>query len=93
MKVITLSKGMENNPLEILRAVASQAQQNGADIAEVRKRIRILDALDKAKDSDVVTLEDADYDLLKGLYDRFRFAIAHRDLATICDDIWGAASS
>jgi len=64
---------------------------NGATIEEIRKRIRILDALESAKDG-VLLVEDADWDLLRTLFNSFRFGAAQRGLLDIADEINNATS-
>ena len=52
--------------------------------------MRISDALEKPPGGH--DLEDADFELPRGLFVRFPFATAHRDIIAIGDDIEKAAS-
>lgn len=59
--------------------------QQGLTVEEIRKSVRVLEALDKAKGK--LELEDADYDVLKTKVENFRFGLAHKDILTFIDDI------
>ena len=89
MKTIKLNDALEVNPRELIRGVVINAP-SGANLDQVRKRLRILDALAKANGSPEMQLEDADWELLKSLYAEFKFIKAHQDLVTIYDDIANA---
>ena len=60
----------------------------GLNVAEVRKALRILKALNKA--SDMLILEDADYNILKKKAQDFKWSIASENIAQFMDDIDGA---
>lgn len=62
----------------------------GVTYAEMRKRSRLLDALERAKSEPFLDLEDADFEELKRLLDAFQFATAKRELRLILDDIANA---
>lgn len=57
----------------------------------MRRRCRILDALEKADDR--LLLEDADHEILKKAIESFPFQIAHRDILAVVDDVIGAAAA
>jgi hypothetical protein len=67
-------------------------RQSGATIDEMRKGIRILDALD-ASIGDVVQLEDADWEHLKQKVERMPWAVVDRRFIQFYDDIMGATES
>lgn len=60
-------------------------RQSGATIDEMRKGIRILDALDRA--STVLELEDADWEHLKTKVERMPWAMIDRRLVQFYDDV------
>ena len=64
-------------------------RQTGASIDEMRKGIRILDALDAAKD-DVLALEDADWEFLKQKVEKFPWAGTDRRFLEFYDAIMHA---
>lgn len=76
---------------EILTAVITQVP-NGANIAEQRRRMRLLDALEEM-DASVLTLEDADFSLMKVIYDAFPFRVVHKDILAISSAIDSASGS
>lgn len=84
MKFIPLKDGNIKTRM-IIDAVVSQAA-NGARLDEIRRRVRIIEALEKA-DGDTLHLEDADHSLLVKLINEFSFAIARPELVTILDEI------
>ena len=84
MKYIKLKMVNQITTAEVIKIVVAQSSE-GIKIDGIRKRVRILDALDA--NPDTIALEDADYDLLKGLVEGFSFAMASRDLLTILDGI------
>jgi hypothetical protein len=62
----------------------------GISFADMRKRDRVLDQVERQKGQGYVDFEDADYDLLVGLLNNFQFGVAKRELRQILDDIAGA---
>src|SRR5262245_24433224 len=70
-KTIRLIEGDTFNSKRVLIEVLSLPPQ-GCTIADMRKRMRVMDAIEAAA-GDEVTLEDADYDLLKGVFNSNQF--------------------
>lgn len=83
-----LAKGASLNYRDTIRDIARAAPQGGADLDQVRKQMRILDALERAED--VLVLEDTDHVLLTGLVRAYRWGVADRNIITFCDDIASA---
>lgn len=67
-------------------------RQNGATIDEMRKGIRVLDALDAAQD-EVLTLEDADWEFLKTKVEKMPWSQVDRRFVQFYDDIIGATDA
>ena len=67
-------------------------RQSGASIDEMRKGIRILDALDAAQ-NDVLALEDADWEFLKHKVEKFPWAGTDRRFLEFHDAILNATDS
>jgi len=65
-----------------------QDPQKGAEVEEIRKGIRVLDAVEKA--NPVLELEDADYDHLKTKTQAMQWAFVDRRILTLVDDILNA---
>jgi hypothetical protein len=76
--------------IPMLTELISQAP-SGMNIAQMRIRVRILEALEKATDS--VTLEDADYAVLQQVVDSPQPLWTRADPAIlkIVDDVLGAS--
>lgn len=85
MKFVPFRDSGSLKTYEIVNAVVTQAQQ-GVTVDEIRRRCRIIDAVERAAE-DGVLLEDADHDLLRKLVSEFRFGMARPDLLQIIDDI------
>lgn len=74
------------------RAVIAQClkvpldKQSGANIDEMRKCIRVLDALDSAQ-GDVLELEDADWEILKKKVTSMPWAVVDRRIVMFHDDV------
>lgn len=60
-------------------------RQNGATIDEMRKGIRVLDALDSANGT--LELEDADWEFLKQKVERMPWAAVDRRFVKFYDDV------
>jgi hypothetical protein len=67
-------------------------RQTGASIDEMRRGIRILDALDAAQD-DVLALEDADWEHLKQKVEAMPWIMVDRRIVTFYDDITQATDA
>ena len=67
-------------------------RETGASIEEMRKGVRILDALDRARD-DVLSLEDADWEFLKTKVDKLPWAGTDRRFVRFYDDIMQATDA
>ena len=84
------------------RAVIEQAvrvpldRQAGASIDEMRKGIRVLDALEDSEPGlhpdadDVLVLEDADWDYLKTKVEKMPWSMVDRRFVEFYDDVMGA---
>jgi hypothetical protein len=66
-------------------------KQAGVGMDEMRKGIRVLDALDAA--GQTLLLEDADYDHLKTKTERMSWGLVDRRVLTFIDDVMQATDS
>jgi len=66
-------------------------RQAGATIDEMRKGIRVLDALDQAQG--VLELEDADWEFLKQKIEKMPWAMVDRRFIQFYDDIMSATEA
>jgi len=83
MKTIKLHDGETFKSKRVLVEVLSLPPQ-GCNLGEMRKRIKIMDAIEGAEGGEL-QLEDADYELLKGQFHAFPFRLVHKDLVAIAD--------
>jgi len=61
----------------------------GADIVEIRRGVRVLDALDKEEGS-ILELEDADWEYLKRKVEKMTWVVVDRRFAQFYDDVMEA---
>jgi hypothetical protein len=72
----------------VLRLVAANSPQKALSVDEMRRRVRILDALDNLpNDAESMHLEDEDVKTLIAAIDAFPWASANRHLLAIIDDV------
>jgi hypothetical protein len=90
MKTIPLRAGGAHPSKAVLTQVVSLSPEKAIGIDEMRRRCRILDALEKADDR--LLLEDADHEILRKAIESFPFQIAHRDILAVVDDVMAAAT-
>jgi len=92
MKKIQLlwDKGWES---KVILTSVVQVAQDGIRYDEIKKRMRILDALENVKAEDLAFwLEDADWELLKTCINAFKFGAAHKSLVQIIEAVMEAES-
>lgn len=75
--------------ISIIREAASVAV-NGMNITQMRSRIRILDAIEEAKNNKELFLEDADYSTLSEAINSMQWVRADKFILSIIDDILNA---
>lgn len=68
-------------------------RQSGATVDEMRKGIRILDALDAAIGDAPLELEDADWEFLKSKVEKFPWAQTDRRFIRFYDDVMQATDA
>ena len=94
MKLIPLRATPNMQTVAVIKLVMERPP-NGTNADDMRKRVRVLDALDaldKAAEASpaALLLEDADHALLAGAARGFTFGVASRELLEILDDIFDA---
>lgn len=90
MRTIPLRCAENFKTSDVIRQVIERPFQ-GISLDELRKRVRVLDAVDAAGDADALTLEDADYTTLAGAIQTMQFSMASKPLLSIIDEILNAA--
>jgi hypothetical protein len=78
----------------ILETIIYAPEPNkGLTVEDMRKRFKLLDAIDETNGSgEFVVLDDGQYDLLVKLMKQTQFRAMHRDLLQVLDDIEKAES-
>jgi hypothetical protein len=76
---------MKQSYAELVKACASNIGKEGVSIAEQRKRIRILDVVEK--NEEVMNFEDADADVLKSLVSSMPWALVNKDIVAFGDAV------
>lgn len=73
-----------------LLAIVANAAPQGVSVEQMRQRIRILDACDRARDQPTIILEDADYTAALELVKAHRWGGVDRDLIAFTDAVENA---
>jgi len=60
---------------------------NGMDILQMRKQWKLLQRLRKAENGDTVTFENAEWDTIKGIWEKSRWNLVMETLMELDDDI------
>ncbi len=84
-RTVKLIEGEMFSSKRVLIEVLSLPPQ-GCTIADMRKRMRVMDLIEAAEGGEV-TLEDADYELIKAVYHANQFRLVHKDLLAIADTL------
>jgi len=85
MKTVQLRTEGRFKSTDVFRQVIDTSPQKPLSVDEIRKRCRVLDALDKA--NGILELEDIDHLTLKLAIQDFPFNVADRTLLQIIDDV------
>lgn len=85
------SEGVTLDWREVTRSIIRRPldMQKGAEIEEIRKGIRVLDAVDQAEPN-LLGLEDADWEHLKEKTLKFAWGVVDRRVLQYIDDVLGA---
>lgn len=62
-------------------------KEGGFGVEEMRKRFRIIDALEGVNDTDIIKLEDQDANLLKEVCTEFKWSNIHKDIIAFTDQM------
>lgn len=89
MKLVPLRQLPSGGTADLIKMVCETAQQ-GADVGQMRARIRVLDAVERNGDPVALALEDADHATLVGAVNAYRFVRMNQELLRLVDDILDA---
>jgi len=70
----------------LLNIVTNNPPERGLTITALKERMRILEAIEKADTGDI-TLEDAEFNTLKRLYDEYGWLTPHKDIIELADHL------
>lgn len=90
MRLIPLREAGGVKTAEIIKAVMERPTGQGFDVAALRARCRVLDALERNADRQALLLEDADHATLVAALKQFQFGMATTDLLRMVDDVLDA---
>jgi hypothetical protein len=92
MKIIPV-RTIEGSPFSTLTILkeAAGAAPSGMNVTQMRSRIRILDAIDKA--TDTIAIEDADHTTLTEAINGMPWVRADRNILQIIDDVLTAVAA
>lgn len=71
--------------VELLKLVVNHATERGITISDMRTRMRILDVLEGSGDN--INIEDADFTLMKKLFDQYGWLQLHKDIIELADHL------
>lgn len=73
----------------LLAQVAGLSPEKAINVAEMRTRIRIIDAIENSE-GDSFLLETSEYDVLKAAVQSFPFNVANKQILQVIDDVLNA---
>ncbi len=85
MKLVPLRTGVFNSCTIFLEILGKSTTALAID--ELRKRVRVIEQVEKSVGSDKLILEDADHQCLKDALSSAPFTVAHKELLQIIDDV------
>jgi hypothetical protein len=99
MKTIKLSKGKEKislgaqndvdldySTVDYIKAVINNRPQDGFGVEDIRKRFRVLDAVEKIEEgSEELQLEDQDFEVLKQCVNQFKWGVMANSILEFAD--------
>lgn len=86
--------GVELTSIQLIKNCVNQPTQGGLDIEEMKKRIRVLNELDKLSGEETeLTIEDADHQTIVTCAKNMRYAFPNQAFIQFDEDILNPASS
>ena len=83
-KQINLAKDVQAYS-DLIRICVATPGQEGMDLDTMRRRLRILDAVEKS--TDTISIEDSDMDILKACVAAMRWNVVHAEIVKFADCI------
>ena len=72
---------------DVIMLCVKNPPKDGYDVTEMRKRIKVMDIIDKG--GETLEFEDADFDCVKKCVNGMRWGSAHREIIEFVDYISG----
>jgi len=76
----------KNSSKDVFKLVTEHSPQKAISVADMRKRVKILDVLEETK-GDSFCLEDAEWQTLKTCVEEFPWQQASKQLLQVIDDV------
>jgi hypothetical protein len=89
MKKVTLTTSNNSavQPKAVLTAVLSQSPNKPISVEEMRKRVRVMEAIEQSGEGESFHLEDSDHQVLMESLENFPWSQANRALLNLIDDV------
>lgn len=87
MKTICLAETDLFNRKKTLVDQILALSPHGGNLALMRQRCRVMDALEKAPAEGPIQLEDADYDVLRAAVEQFPYQVNSREMLALADSV------
>ena len=73
--------------LDVIRAVVNRPLNQGYEANELRQTVKLLDKIEAANGSDMLDLEDAEYELFRQKLATFKWTMADKAIVQFLDDM------
>lgn len=90
LKVVPMQFGTEQKEItykDFITTCVNQIPKEGMGVVEMKKRIRITDAMESVDDDNKIGLEDADWIVLKQCVNSMSWAMVSKDIVEFVDYI------
>lgn len=71
----------------LIKAVIETPKAGGLNVSEMRKGLKILDAIEEKKEGDEIAFEDVDAMYLQKEVEGFKWAMLHVGVVAFCDAV------
>lgn len=89
MKYVKLPEQI-TEAVELMLIILAAPSEKQMDLIKMRKRIKIMDELEKQKAAKTITLEDEHYNEIVGVFETYGYKAASRDVLKVYDALKAA---
>jgi len=89
LKIVPIGKSGNLSYKKQIEEIVRTPTEGGVDYGEMRKAIRLLDALEDLAEDGVLELEDADYDYLRARVGKVRWPVIDKAIIQFVQDVTG----